>query len=234
LTNNQQYTYKVRAVDTTRNLGEFSDDETGKPTKTSTSGGGGGGGGGAPPGPINTNPIADASKGEPYQGTVGEQISFDGSDSYDPDGDNITYEWDFGDDTTGFDVTISHSYSEPGIYTVLLTVRDESGATDTDETQAVIAKLNNPPTKPFINGPNMGTTDTEYSYTIYSVDIDNDSIQYSVIWGDETSAITESGFLPNGTEYIVQHSWIVPGKYSITVSVTDNETLSETSTFTVY
>lgn len=42
----------------------------------------------------------------------------------------ITYEWDFGDGTTGTGQQASHTYTDPGTYTVTLTARNEAG-TDT-------------------------------------------------------------------------------------------------------
>jgi chitodextrinase len=54
--------------------------------------------------------------------------SFDGWGSSDSDGTIVTYEWDFGDGTTGNGATIQHSYAQAGMYTVMLTVTDNRGA----------------------------------------------------------------------------------------------------------
>lgn len=47
-------------------------------------------------------------------------------------GNNVSYEWDFGDGTRGKGVTCSHIYNETGTYTVALTVKDAEGNSDTD------------------------------------------------------------------------------------------------------
>jgi hypothetical protein len=71
--------------------------------------------------------------------TVGEAVYFDGSESYDEDGEIVSYVWDFGDgspaeDTfsmmSSFKETSSglHVFSDIGLYTVTLTVTDDKGA----------------------------------------------------------------------------------------------------------
>jgi PKD repeat protein len=56
---------------------------------------------------------------------------FDGSQSHDADGTIVSYEWDFGDGTTGSGSVIEHTYADDGAYTVRLTVTDNDGLTGT-------------------------------------------------------------------------------------------------------
>jgi len=227
LSNGQSYTYQVSAVDTSGNEGKRSDPIIGTPTASESGGGGGGGGGGseppaAPPGPSNKNPIADA--GGPYQGFVKTEIKFDGSRSYDPDGNITKWFWVFGDNTNGTGKTVRHVYSKAGAYTVTLTVTDNEGATNIDTTTCVIAQPNRPPATPIITGPTNGTKNTMYTYTAVTTDPDNDTIQYTFDWGSPVSQ--SSGFLSNGSSFTVNHSWAAAGRYSVTVTVTDNQTES--------
>jgi PKD repeat protein len=77
--------------------------------------------------PDNLPPIADA--GGPYTGSVNQSITFDGSSSYDPDaGDTITsYQWDFGDGSTGEGTSTTHIYTSEDNYTIELNVIDSHG-----------------------------------------------------------------------------------------------------------
>jgi parallel beta-helix repeat protein len=90
----------------------------------------------------NQAPTADA--GGPYSGNVNVSLSFNGSNSYDPDEDNIvSYEWDFGDGTNSTGTNPTHIYSAVGNYTVTLTVTDDHASKNTDSTYVNIVQPNN-------------------------------------------------------------------------------------------
>jgi carboxypeptidase T len=65
-----------------------------------------------------------------------DECSFDATGSTDPDGDISSYSWDFGDGTTGEDVTVNHRYpAGQDTYSIGLTVTDEAGNTDASSRQ---------------------------------------------------------------------------------------------------
>ena len=77
--------------------------------------------------PANQNPVAAFSA----TGSGVNGVAVDGSASSDPDGDNLTYAWDFGDSSpTGTGVTATHTYASAGTYTIKLTVSDGHGGTN--------------------------------------------------------------------------------------------------------
>jgi len=80
--------------------------------------------------PMDTTlPIADAGQNQAVN--VGTLVAFDASGST----DNVAIvscEWNFGDGTTDTGITCNHTYTEPGNYTVTLTVKDAAGNLDTD------------------------------------------------------------------------------------------------------
>jgi PKD repeat protein len=78
---------------------------------------------------VNQPPIAQFSY-SPENPVVGQIVSFDASLSYDPDGDIVSFEWDFGDETAGSGKTIDHVFSWSDSFIVSLTVIDRENAVD--------------------------------------------------------------------------------------------------------
>jgi hypothetical protein len=113
-----------------------------------------------------------------------------------------------------------------GLLNVTLTVIDNEGAVNTDLTTCVVTQPNRPPTKPIITGPTNSTTNTKYNFTGVSTDTDNDTISYSITWGDVTSSVNTSYFLPSGAPFTCSHRWTTPGQYTLTVTATDNQIIS--------
>jgi PKD repeat protein len=82
------------------------------------------------PGGTGDNRAPEAELAPPS--CTGLTCSFDASGSSDPDGDALTYDWDFGDGSPHANgPTTTHAYADGGSRTVTLTVRDAAGATDT-------------------------------------------------------------------------------------------------------
>jgi glucose/arabinose dehydrogenase len=67
----------------------------------------------------------------PRSGTVPLMINFDASRSSDPDSDALSYEWNFGNGSTGTGKIIQKTYGSAGKFNVTLTVRDSKSATST-------------------------------------------------------------------------------------------------------
>ncbi len=87
---------------------------------------------------VSSNQPPVANSGGPYLGAVNTALAFDGSASSDPDGNSLTYVWNFGDGENGAGATSSHSYMQAGMYDVCLTVNDGTVDSDPVCTAAVI------------------------------------------------------------------------------------------------
>jgi hypothetical protein len=135
------------------------------------------------PTPPNQPPTADP--GGPYLGAVNTSIAFDGTGSFDPDNNPLTFAWDFGDGNFGSGSTPSHSYSIPDIYDVCLTVND--GFVDSAEvcTSAVVYD----PSGGFVTGG--GWIDSPAG--AYKL---NDRNITSLVW-DQDFSLDDAGWLDN-------------------------------------
>jgi outer membrane protein OmpA-like peptidoglycan-associated protein len=94
----------------------------------------------APPAPANRPPVCRLTV--PAEGQVGQAIPLDASGSSDPDGDSLSYTWDFGDGTPPAKTTFArttHSYAKVGGYMVKVTADDGRGGVCTASGQIPIA-----------------------------------------------------------------------------------------------
>jgi glucose/arabinose dehydrogenase/PKD repeat protein len=92
--------------------------------------------------------------GTPITGAAPLSVSFSSAGSADPEGQPISYRWDFGDGTTSTQADPSHTYAASGSYTVRLTTSD--GTLETVSEPLVIT-AGSPPV-PRILTPTDGST----------------------------------------------------------------------------
>ncbi|NNF05326.1 MAG: PKD domain-containing protein [Candidatus Eisenbacteria bacterium] len=80
--------------------------------------------------PGNVPPVAKANA-TPQNGSAPLFVQFTSDGTYDPNGDSVTFLWDFGDSTANStDPNPSHTYADPGTYVAWLYVTDDSSAVD--------------------------------------------------------------------------------------------------------
>lgn len=114
-----------------------------------------------PPQPENKPPIA-SMEFEPRVGDVPLTVHFSAATSTDPDGQIVSYAWDFGDGSSGSGLFVQHEYKKKGSLVVALTVTDDKGATATIKRTVFIIEPPEPP-------PVKGRTDTaQDDFIIYS------------------------------------------------------------------
>jgi len=75
-------------------------------------------------------PVAIFTKSPEGSVAGGQNVHFDASESYDPDGTIVDYLWDFDDGTVSHGILADHSWGVVGIYTVTLIVTDNDGLTN--------------------------------------------------------------------------------------------------------
>jgi PKD repeat protein len=158
----------------------------------------------------NVKPTADFSV-NPTEGDITTEFVFS-STSIDTDGTITSHAWDFGDDSTSTDANPTHQYDNIGTYTVSLFVQDDDrAASDKFEFEIIINNL-----APFASATQSKETafvgDSITFDASGSSDIDGKVTGFSWLFGDDA---TDSGM-------VVEHSYAVPGKYTITLTVTDD------------
>jgi len=68
----------------------------------------------------------------PREGYVPLDVVFDASGSFDPEGEALTIQWDFGDGETALGSTVTHSYQSEGGYQSHVTITDHEGEAVTE------------------------------------------------------------------------------------------------------
>lgn len=82
---------------------------------------------------VTEAPVAVISADPEIAASAPAVIEFDGSASYDPDGEIVEFQWDFGDGSREFMQSVTHVYASSGTYRAKLTVTDDKGVTGSSE-----------------------------------------------------------------------------------------------------
>jgi hypothetical protein len=149
----------------------------------------------------------------------------------DPDGDKVTYSLYFGTDMSpDLDELIvenlndtSYSISKLDSYTVYywqVESKDPYDKKSLSDVWRFKTKENYAPEIPILSGENKGFVNKKCSFSLKSVDPENDNIYYLIDWGDGT--ITDwLGPYDSGVYIDNFHSWDEPGRYYVKVKSRD-------------
>lgn len=91
----------------------------------------------------NQPPRIDSASVSSEFAETGQALTFAGA-ATDPEGDPLTYAWNFGDNSTAIGAVASHSYPVPGRYVALLTVTDGKGAEVTNDASLLFIEVRLP------------------------------------------------------------------------------------------
>jgi chitodextrinase len=164
------------------------------------------------------NVAPTVAAGGPYAGQVGSSIAMAGT-ATDPgsiDQGGLIYVWDFGNGAQGSGPIVSHSYAQPGEYTVRLTVTDKDGAQGTDTATVKVTTVDQPP-QPVISGPTQGLVGETLSFSGSDSSDDNGYIvSYAWQFGDGSTA---KGITPS-------HIYAQAGSYRVVLTVSDDSGLT--------
>ncbi len=169
---------------------------------------------------LNKSPIADLGGDSTVMGMPAEKLHFSAANSTDADGEIKRFFWDFGDGKTATGINVSHTYQHPGLYQLHLRVEDDSSSPCNFATSTRKVWIN---TAPIVDaGANKRAAileDVHFNDSV-SFDTDGNIIQYQWDFGDGSQA----------TGKIVSHKYQKDGNYKVTLTVTDNAKLVNSST----
>jgi chitodextrinase len=143
----------------------------------------------------------------------------------DPDGDRLTYSWEFGDGQEADGRTARHVYMLGGTYTAVVTATDEHGATATAEIDVVVGNPagNQAPTVQVAADPASGGAPLRVRFTSSGHDPEGGQLMYVWEFGDGTMA--------GGRNAV--HTYTAVGTYTAKVTVTDASGATGSATVTV-
>ena len=205
----------------------------------------------APPEPTPAPQPPQAVINAPSQAQVGDTVAFDAGFSQ-GSSPIVSYQWDLGDGATATGMGVTYSYGTPGVYQVTLTVVDQNGLSGTDSVAITIEALPPPPPPPtpeptpvpleptpvppeptpapqppqaVINGPSQGMAGDVLQFDASFSQASSPIVSYQWDFGD--------GTFDGNSGMGVLHSYSVPGVYNVTLTVTDQNGLSDSTNMVV-
>jgi len=154
----------------------------------------------------------------PVAPVVGETVIFNASTVQPAAGHRIvSYNWNFGDGTTGNGVLTTHVFTQarttPDAYRVVLSVVDEAGAT-TVLPHALEVGSGNPTARFTASVQNAATHTMTFDGSNSTANGSATITQYDWAFGDGTFASSSSP--------TVNHSYLIAANYTVTLTVTDS------------
>ena len=113
---------------------------------------------------------------------------------------------------TTSDPVVTHTYVSAGKYTAAVVTTDNAGGASSPATAGVEAKANKPPTAAFRSQPSAGSAPLTVTFTDQSQDSDGQVVAVRWNFGDGATS----------TERNPAHLYVVPGKFVVTLTATDD------------
>ncbi len=184
---------------------------------------------------LNSAPVANA--GPDNSVLVTDIVTLDGSNSFDVDGDLLTYSWVFTSKPTDSTATLSDAtLVNPtftvdvfGTYVVSLTVND--GTVDSNSIPVTITTRNSAPVANAGSDDSVYVTDTVTLDGSSSSDVDGDLLTYN--WSFTSKPIGSITTISNETETFASFVVDIPGGYVVQLIVNDGTVYSNPDTVTI-
>jgi glucose/arabinose dehydrogenase len=178
----------------------------------------------------------------PTSGKPPLTATFSSAGTVDPDGDALTYSWDFGDGATSAQPNPVHTYGASGAYTARLRVSD---GTDTASSAPITIRVGTPPV-PAISAPAGGSTFRAGQVIAFSGSatdaedggLSGSSLGWTIVFHHETHEHPGPGpFTGSSGSFTVPasgHDFTGNTSYEIVLTATDSSGLSSSTSVLVY
>lgn len=184
----------------------------------------------------NAAPVADAGLDKTSQS--GQAVNLDGSASFDPDGDSMTWLWSFVERPTGSSATLLNDFREDpqfyadlaGVYEVELEV-DDGVSSDTDTVVITVTDANGAPTANAGPDQTISATSSVQLNGGNSTDPDDDTVNYTWSFSarpNGSGAVLSSTFSPTP-----RFTADLAGSYVISLVVDDGTLTSSPDTVNI-
>lgn len=141
---------------------------------------------------------------------INDSIIFSANGSFDPEGEDVVFTWDFGDGNEGHGKVVKHAYNTTGEYIIVLYATDGK-KNSTYSTSVKIIEKNSVPVA-VISCPEMGYVGNVIIFSAEnSTDPDGDELYYLWDFGD--------GTVGSGIKY--KHIYANDGNYTVRLIVSD-------------
>ena len=151
---------------------------------------------------------------------VGESVTYAATVNEEEANRPLSYQWQFGDGNTGSGLTASHTYNEPGTYTVLFTASNDVG----EASESLSVEVVPVPEPALITSVNVNPNPADEGQTVrFNSNVQGEPpISREWSFGDGSSAMSESP----------THTYEDPGEYTARLQVS-NEAGEDSRTVTV-
>tara|TARA_B110000037_G_scaffold170915_1_gene193934 strand:- start:303 stop:1178 length:876 start_codon:yes stop_codon:yes gene_type:complete len=184
----------------------------------------------------NLSPEADA--GDDITAGVTDVVGLNGTDSYDPDGDEFTYLWTITGAPVGSTASLVNDTSPSpslyvdlsGVFTVALMV-DDGEFQDVDRVNVTVSEPNGDPIANAGSDRSVTTGDTVQLDGSGSVDPDGDPLNFQ--WAIVSAPSNSTSSISNGSSALAVFVADVDGRWELSLVVDDGTTSSNPDTLIV-
>lgn len=183
--------------------------------------------------PVTNEPETPSTPSGPTSGYRGTSYTYSTA-TIDPDGDNVRYQFDWGDGSTtmtvwyasGATASASHSWSSLGTYNVMVRAQDvyeEWSCWSPSLNVNIVNRVPNTPSTP--SGPTSGYRNVWYTYSTTATDPDGDNIRYEFEFSGPIPTVSfTTGWYASGQTGSLTVMWETtdpPGTYYVRARAQD-------------